>query len=338
MPFLGKDWRSPGEQWVRTDKGWERMRMWRLKLLENLNENVVARIIKLALEDMESRHSALVTHSQPHIYVAKTMSREHQMQISLGDVLTKLDFAGAAKNIRRFNYVCKLLDVLINEKLQYLGGQAQKQVFSILEAATNYVVTAKTNTQLLKQLLVSARQVLIAEERYHLGSPTLWQNHMETVNRAESQLATVLEPVHEAEEGSRTLADLPNECLWKILGMLSDHLDIVSTGLTKKRLYEISAEELLWRELCLYHFTYDQVNNLLVSGQRRNNLDWNWKKLYLRLVKRHGKKEVYADMLHLCDNCNCVFWKGLGHPCLSKDGCHSSTEVSPHKFLQIFNP
>lgn len=43
MPFLGQDWRSPGEQWVRTSEGWERLRMWRLKLLENLNENVIAR-------------------------------------------------------------------------------------------------------------------------------------------------------------------------------------------------------------------------------------------------------------------------------------------------------
>ena len=43
MPFLGQDWRSPGEQWVRTTEGWERLRMWRLKLLENFNESRIAR-------------------------------------------------------------------------------------------------------------------------------------------------------------------------------------------------------------------------------------------------------------------------------------------------------
>ena len=43
MPFLGQDWRSPGEQWVKTTEGWEKLRMWRLKLLDNLNDNIIAR-------------------------------------------------------------------------------------------------------------------------------------------------------------------------------------------------------------------------------------------------------------------------------------------------------
>lgn len=24
MPFLGQDWRSPGQNWVKTDEGWKR--------------------------------------------------------------------------------------------------------------------------------------------------------------------------------------------------------------------------------------------------------------------------------------------------------------------------
>ncbi|KHJ45714.1 hypothetical protein D918_03926 [Trichuris suis] len=27
MPFIGLDWRAPGETWVRTPKGWERMKL-----------------------------------------------------------------------------------------------------------------------------------------------------------------------------------------------------------------------------------------------------------------------------------------------------------------------
>lgn len=46
MPFLGQDWRSPGDQWVRTSEGWERLRLWRIKVFENLNENVVARYVR----------------------------------------------------------------------------------------------------------------------------------------------------------------------------------------------------------------------------------------------------------------------------------------------------
>jgi F-box protein 25/32 len=32
MPFIGRDWRSPGEVWVKTDEGWEK-----IKLLQNSN-------------------------------------------------------------------------------------------------------------------------------------------------------------------------------------------------------------------------------------------------------------------------------------------------------------
>lgn len=27
MPFISKDWRSPGEAWVKTDEGWERLKV-----------------------------------------------------------------------------------------------------------------------------------------------------------------------------------------------------------------------------------------------------------------------------------------------------------------------
>ena len=40
MPFLGKDWRSSGEQWVRTEHGWERSRMLEC-LLDSLNVGYV---------------------------------------------------------------------------------------------------------------------------------------------------------------------------------------------------------------------------------------------------------------------------------------------------------
>lgn len=27
MPFISKDWRSPGEAWVKTDDGWEKLKV-----------------------------------------------------------------------------------------------------------------------------------------------------------------------------------------------------------------------------------------------------------------------------------------------------------------------
>ncbi|XP_035218480.1 F-box only protein 32-like [Stegodyphus dumicola] len=31
MPFLGRDWRSPGEAWVKTSEGWERKKILEYK-------------------------------------------------------------------------------------------------------------------------------------------------------------------------------------------------------------------------------------------------------------------------------------------------------------------
>lgn len=29
MPFVGQDWRSPGEVWIKIGEGWERMKLLR---------------------------------------------------------------------------------------------------------------------------------------------------------------------------------------------------------------------------------------------------------------------------------------------------------------------
>ena len=49
------------------------------------------------------------------------------------DVIKRLDFKSALHDGRRFNYVCKLLELLINESVMSLSGTAQKVVFSLLE-------------------------------------------------------------------------------------------------------------------------------------------------------------------------------------------------------------
>ena len=53
MPYIGQDWRQPGDLWVRTTEGWERMQLWRFRLLENLNENVTERQVKSCLYEYD---------------------------------------------------------------------------------------------------------------------------------------------------------------------------------------------------------------------------------------------------------------------------------------------
>jgi F-box protein 25/32 len=40
MPFLGKDWRSCGDEWVKTEQGWERIKVLEC-ILDNLNNGLV---------------------------------------------------------------------------------------------------------------------------------------------------------------------------------------------------------------------------------------------------------------------------------------------------------
>lgn len=51
----------------------------------------------------------------------------------LSDAFKRLDFRNAVHDVRRFNYICKLLDLLITQKLTMLSGCAQKVLFNMLE-------------------------------------------------------------------------------------------------------------------------------------------------------------------------------------------------------------
>ena len=41
MPFISKDWRSPGEEWVKTVEGWEKK-----KILECANNKTLALLLR----------------------------------------------------------------------------------------------------------------------------------------------------------------------------------------------------------------------------------------------------------------------------------------------------
>ncbi|CAF4515767.1 unnamed protein product, partial [Didymodactylos carnosus] len=52
---------------------------------------------------------------------------------SISDVLDALEMANSVYNIRRFNYVSKVVQLLSKEKLSELSGNAQSAVFKILQ-------------------------------------------------------------------------------------------------------------------------------------------------------------------------------------------------------------
>lgn len=52
---------------------------------------------------------------------------------TISEAFYRLDFCSAIRDIRRFNYVCKLLHLLINQSLTTLSGCATKVLFVMLE-------------------------------------------------------------------------------------------------------------------------------------------------------------------------------------------------------------
>jgi F-box protein 25/32 len=52
----------------------------------------------------------------------------------LSEAVRRLDFSSAVRDVRRFNYICALLELLLGgQRLTHLPGAAQKLLLSMLE-------------------------------------------------------------------------------------------------------------------------------------------------------------------------------------------------------------
>lgn len=334
MPFLGQDWRSPGDQWVRTTVGWERLRLWRLKVFENLNENVVARLIRLALSNTEPQHPTM-ERRQPYIFYNRGTTRERKELTSLSEALLRLDMAGAVKDIRRSNFVCKLLQLIFAGKLPNLSGTAQKHVLQILEATVHEAMRTELNIGMVRKLLKMADHALNEGHFSHIGSSYLWARHSQNLSRLSNQLSAY-NPKERDDDSGVMFADLPHDCLRNILLRIVDHRDVVHAGLTTQALHDLSREGWLWRDLCFFHFTKRQILTFLPKGAgdaEQDNIDWKY--IYMRCFKRFGRKETYADLLALCAHCCSIYWQSLGHPCIS-DSEKKEKVLNPEDFIKLF--
>lgn len=84
MPFIGRDWRADGEQWTKTEIGsWERPR--RVSLSSSVRFNPLLYFNHMSLIQLLNINS------------------------SLSDVFDALEIANSVSNIRRFNYIAKVI-------------------------------------------------------------------------------------------------------------------------------------------------------------------------------------------------------------------------------------
>ena len=73
------------------------------------------------------------TNQPPFCQITLKSTREVAGYNTISEAFYRLDFCSAIRDIRRFNYVCKLLHLLINQSLTTLSGCATKVLFVMLE-------------------------------------------------------------------------------------------------------------------------------------------------------------------------------------------------------------
>lgn len=395
MPFYSRDWRSPGELWIKTDDGWEKRKIlefdstfserfssqssvsrpYGLTSIERSQSSPCANSDPATAENLTESlnfyhqpdestelHSASNSDARgcyftppPYCQITVKPSREVGGCTGFSEVFKRLDFKSALHDNRRFNYVSKLLELLITRSLLSLAGTAQRVVFSLLEELAMSVSNSKCNTRLLNQLVTNLRLIMAKKYCFGqlLGSSSLWklnEQSLERVEHLDRQIRQCLSDEDSHEDSERpALLHLPAECIRHVLLCLADHRDLESAAGAARQLARLAGETAVWKQLCVYHFSREQIDRALehVAGagvssigsrggveadsnvvekdggetaeqiEEEDNIvqRLDWKKVYHRLRRDHGLREEYAECVMLCRVCRTLFWRPSGHPC-----------------------
>ena len=222
------------------------------------------------------------------------------------------------------------MQLIINEKLEKLSGNGQRTLFMIVRCMLMQVINTNENLNIMKKLLLDFKKKIQNSYYYYfyyIGSQKLWEKHLNTLTKwinlifnHENKIKKTqnFDNFHNNQQQQENFGSLPNDCKLEILRRLNNGLDIVNISKCNKGLHNVISQEIgIWKNLCLYHFQQEKINQLLkqknvanlVKKSEDSENDLDWKTLYFKLKRRFGHKEVYADMIHKCSFCKCLFWK-----------------------------
>ncbi|CAH8537422.1 unnamed protein product [Heterobilharzia americana] len=369
MPFLSPDWRYPGDQWLKTNESgsmWENAKIYRLRMFETINENVVKRLCRQTLKDeMETTPYASdylrAVFYQPHIHLQAGATREIATTTTISEALLKLDTKAALRDIRRFDYICKIMELLISEHFHRLAGRLQLFLIELLREVLKQVQASCNQTARFRKLLDALLENLEKNEYDHIGSTLLWQNHRKALDEMydsidnfdiekkiqsiathpQQKLRSLSEHQSSSEECVR-LERLPSECLSHVLTFLDSPQDLETASLASSALANVVEDKHFWRTLTLTHFDISQiptVNYGLPGWHSQSPIsisDCNWKRAYVRLLKRYGDTHIYPAKLAVCEICFCLFWPIFGHPCHYPSKESRIRLLSPNEFIMLF--
>ncbi|CAN9513917.1 unnamed protein product [Ophioblennius macclurei] len=356
MPFLGQDWRSPGQSWVKTEEGWkkttsdeknnngsiesfckveEEQCFNKENLLLSLSYDMAAKKRKKDL--MNNNTKVPYFHREKWIYVHKGSTKERHGYCTLGEAFNRLDFCSAIKDTRRFNYVVRLLELIAKSQLPSLSGVAQKNYMNILERVVQKVLDDQQNVRPIKELLQTLYLSLCTlvqniGKSVLVGNVNSWVHRMENILQWQQQLDNI--QINRPTSPGMTLTDLPVSLQLNIMQRLSDGRDLVCLGQVCPELGGLTEDCLVWRRLCQYHFTDKQIRRRLIVSDKGH---LEWKKMYFKLSRCYPLREQYSDTLHLCTHCHILFWKDANHPCTANNPESCTVSLSPQDFISLFN-
>lgn len=337
MPFIGKDWRSPGGLWVRTSSGWRKVSAIRKNLNRHIKKVARERISKP--ESRESQHQGDVTFSKDdrdvdnlnvhniskkekftdrpkrqYLFVPTKCqsSKQRGKYLTVGEVLCTLDFCTALSDPKRFHYVCKVVEIIIDNYFVTLSGSAVKYFFCILEEAVDVVEKSHNFIHRVLLLLSMTKEKMLANKTIFFGCLALYNCRLHLIELWKKRLQEV-ELVQRKEDGKLTLEDLPVECQLYLIQCFTDPADVIHISQTNRHFNKVGNDIFVWQNLFLYHFSYGKLETVFKGSIDYDNIDW--KAMFRKLMKRYEWKEEYASMLQKCGRCNCIYWQEDGHPC-----------------------
>ena len=184
----------------------------------------------------------------------------------------------------------------------------------------NHVLNTRIHIHLIKALLMKLKEKIKSTELNHIGSKTLWENHLNLINKWLERLENYEKKfwAKNDSEALHSFSNLPFECKLEIIRRVNSGYDLVSLSKCNKEFYDIiGKEELLWKQLCFYSFSslniLKELKTQNIDIENENDLqkrkDLNWKLIYFKLKSRLIPQEVYVDIVQKCNHCKCLFWK-----------------------------
>jgi len=284
MPFFAKDWRSPGEVWIKTDDGWEKQKILECRM-NNRSLNSSRAIDNNKENCSVDNHRALQQlqgYVPPYCQITLRCTKEVAGFNGLSDALRRLDFRSAVHDERRFPYTAKLLELLLSHRrITTLSGCAQKSVLNVLEEIAVRAQESQQNGHVLAKLLADLRRIVRGDSWWGqpLGSSQLWGQHVQTIDRIDAIASAIQNTTSQnvEDEEKTNFKDLPEECVREILFRLADHRDLLAAAEAYDIARKVSNEKRLWKRLCQFHFSTHQINFILdeMAKQREKNAQNN---------------------------------------------------------------